>query len=118
MILTDGSEELLHKSQPGKRSSLPQVILIGIVGKSFELEWIVTISDIVTLPVRPSKQIEKSIEEPVKNEQHFYLLPEVDLLVAHKLSLIMWLTGDPDEDEEGQSGVIIEYLFPGVDLVG
>lgn len=72
----------------------------------------------MALPVRSSKQIEKRIADPVKDEQHFDLLPEMDLLVAHKLSLIMWLPCDPYEDEERQAGVIIEYLFPGVDLVG
>jgi hypothetical protein len=118
MILTDGSVKFSHKRHPGKWPSFPQVILIGIVRKSFELEGVVTIGDIVALSVRSSKQVEKSIEEPVKNEQHFYLLPEVDFLVAYELGLIMWLSGDPDEDEERQSGVIIEYLFPGVDLVG
>ena len=118
MILTDRSEEFLHKRSPGEWPSFGQVVLIGIVGKSFEFKGIVTICDIMTLPVGSSKHIEKRIADPVENKQHFDLLPEMDLLVAHKLSLIMWLTGNPDEDEERQAGVIIEYLSTGIDLVG
>ena len=118
MIFPYGSKELLHKRSPGEWPSFGQVVLIGIVGKSFEFEGIVTICDIMTLPVGSSKHIEKRIADPVKNEQHFDLLPEMNLLMAHKLSLIMWLAGNPDEDEERQAGVIIKYLSPGIDLVG
>jgi hypothetical protein len=45
------------------------------------------------------------------------LLPEMDLLMADQLRLIIWLTRNPDKNEERQAGVIIEYLFPGIDLI-
>ena len=104
MIFPNGSKELLHKPRPGKWTSLRQIMLVWIVCKRFQFERVVTICDIMALPVRSSKQIEKRIADPVKDEQHFDLLPEMDLLVAHKLSLIMWLPGDPYEDEERQAG--------------
>lgn len=100
MIFANGADEFLHVTCPGEGPSCLQVPLIRIIVESFKLKRVVAVGDVVTLPVCPSDEIEQAIEEPVKNEQHFHLLPEVDLLMPHELCLIAWRACDPDKDEE------------------
>ena len=85
--------------------------------ESLYLKGIISVGDIMTLSVHSSKQVEEPVNKPMKDKEHFYLLPEVNLFVSHKLSLVVRLFCDPDENEERQAGVIIEYLFPGIDLI-
>ena len=92
-------------------------MFVGVMGKCFQLERVIPVGDIMTLTVCPSHQIKKPIEQPVEDKQHLHLLPEMDLLMSDQLRLIIWLTRDPDEYEERQAGVVIEYLFPGIDLI-
>ena len=85
--------------------------------EGFELKRVVTIRDVMALTVHASDDIEQQITHPVENEQHLNLLPEMDLFVPNQLGLIVSLAGYPDEDEKRESRVIIEYLFPGIDLI-
>ena len=53
----------------------------------------------------------------MKDKKHFNLLPEMDLFMMDQLLLVIRLTRDPDENEERQAGIIVEYFFPGIDLI-
>ena len=83
----------------------------------FEFEGIVAVSDIMTLAVYSSQYIKERVKEPVENEQHFHLLPEMDLFMPYQLCLIVWFTGDPYKDEKREPGIIVEYFFTGIDLI-
>jgi hypothetical protein len=54
----------------------------------------------MALPIHSSYQVEESITQPVENEKHLNLLPEVYLLMSDKLGFIVRLACDPDEDEK------------------
>lgn len=83
----------------------------------FEFERIIAVSNVMAMSFGSSHDIEDHVEQPVKNEQHFYLLPEMDLFMADKLRLVAGLPCYPDEDEEREAGIIVEYLFSGIDLI-
>lgn len=68
--------------------------------ESLKFERIVPIRDVMTLTARSTQEIEERIKKPVKNKQHFHLLPKVNLLMPDKLCLIVGLAGDPDKDEK------------------
>ena len=117
MVFPDRFEKFPHKAYPRERPPLPQIMFVGVMSKCLQLKRVVPVGDVVTLAICPPHQIKKSIEEPVEDKQHFHLLPEMDLLMSDQLRLIIWLTGYPDKYEERQAGVIIKYLFPGIDLI-
>ena len=100
MIFPDRVDEFFHEPRPRERTPSPEIIFIRIVRKGLQLEWIVTIGDVMTLPIGATHQIEETVKKPVKDEQHFHLLPEMNLLVAYQLRLIVGLTRDPDKNEE------------------
>lgn len=100
MILSYGEKEFFHITGPCVRAAVFQVIRVRIIIKSLDLKGVIPVSDIMALTVHSSYQVKKDVEHPVKNKQHLYLLPEMDLLMAHKLRLIVWLSGDPDENEK------------------
>ena len=54
----------------------------------------------MTLAIQSSKQIKKTVKDPMKNEEHFHLLPEVDLFVTYELCLILGFPPDPDKNEK------------------
>lgn len=74
--------------------------MVVIIGECFQLERIEPVSNIMALAIHSSNEIEDGITQPVKNEQHLHLLPEMDLLMADKLGLIMGLARYPDEYEK------------------
>ena len=100
MILSDGAEKLLYISHPRKRTSFLKVIFFRIMGECFQLKWIVTVSNVMALSIHSSYQIEERITQPVENEKHLNLLPEVYLLMSDKLGFIVRLACDPDEYEK------------------
>ena len=117
MIFPHGVERLPHKAYPGERPSVLQVVFVRIVFERLDFKRVVPVGDIMTLSVRSSQQVKEGVKEPVKHKKHFYLLPEVNLFVSDKLTLVVRLSRDPNENEERQAGVVIKYLFPGIDLI-
>ena len=83
----------------------------------FQLKGIVAVCNVMALAIHPAHKVKEDVKQPMKYEEHLDLLPEVYLLMAHELRLIVGLPCDPDEHEEGEPGVIIKYLFPGIDLI-
>lgn len=100
MIFFDGPVKFAHITGPRKRPAILQIPGVRIIGESLQLEGIITVCDVMALTVHSSHEIEKYITRPVENEQHLNLLPEMDLLMTHKLCLIVWLTCYPDENKE------------------
>lgn len=100
MILSHCKKEFFHVTGPCERAAVFQVIRVRIVIKSLDLKGVIPVSDIMALTVHSSYQVKNKVEHPVKNKQHLYLLPEMDLLMAHKLRLIVGLAGDPDENKK------------------
>ena len=94
-----------------------EVIHVVVVRERLKLKRIIAVSNVMALSVQPAHDIEKRVEEPMEYKQHFDLLPEMDFFMPHKLRLILRLFPDPDENEKGQTGVIIEYFVPGIDLI-
>lgn len=117
MVFPDRLEKVAHIADPCEWPPVREIMLVGVMGKCLQLERVIPVGDVVTLAICPSHQIKKSIEQPVEDKQHFHLLPEMNLLMSDQLRLIIWLTGNPDKNEERQAGIIIEYLFPGIDLI-
>ena len=117
MVFADRFEKFPHIADPCEWPPLREIMFVGVMGECLQLERVIPVGDVMTLAICPSHQIKKSIKHPVENKQHFHLLPEMDLLMADQLRLIIWLTRNPDKNEERQAGVIIEYLFPGIDLI-
>ena len=66
----------------------------------FKLKRIVTVGDVMALTVGSSQHVKEGVQQPMKDKQHLYLLPEMNLLMSHKLRLIVWLARDPNEDEK------------------
>ena len=54
----------------------------------------------MTLAAASAKKVKEGIEKPVEQEEHFYLLPEMDFLMPDKLGLVVCLFPYPDEDEK------------------
>jgi len=100
MILSKGIKKFPYVTGPGKGTAFPEVVFVRVIGKGFQLERIKPVSDVMALPVHPSYEVKKYIEDPVKNKHHLHLLPEMDLFMADELGLIMGLACDPDEDEK------------------
>src|SRR5687768_12145018 len=117
MVFPDRFEKFSHIADPCERPPVGEVMFIGVMGECLQFERVIPVGDIVTLTVCPSHQIKKSIKQPVENKQHFHLLPEMDLLMSDQLRFIIWLTRNPDKNEERKAGIIIKYLFPGIDLI-
>lgn len=69
--------------------------------ESLQFEGIIPVGYVVALPIRSRQQIEESIQNPMKDEQHLHLLPEVNLLMSDKLCLVIIPLHYPDKDEEG-----------------
>jgi hypothetical protein len=100
MVLLHGRKKLLHVRCPGEDASFSQVLGIRVVAERLDLEGIVPVCNVMALAVQPAQQVEEAINKPMKNKQHLHLLPEVDLLVAYELCLVLSLLSDPDENEK------------------
>lgn len=101
MVFPKRYQKRSNITRPCERRPLLEIIGIMIVVEGFDLKRIVSVCDIVTLAIAPSEEIEEGIKKPVKDEQHFNLLPVMDLFVANQLRLVVRLTCDPDENEKG-----------------
>jgi hypothetical protein len=58
---------------------------IEVVIECFNFKWIVAVGNVMALTIHPAHYIEKSVANPVKDEEHFHLLPEMNFLVAYQL---------------------------------
>lgn len=117
MVFRNRTEEFSYKSYPCKRTPFEEIVLIGVVRVSFDLERIVSIRDVVTMSFCAAHQVESTVKQPMEDEQHLHLLPEVNFFMTDQLCLVSWLAGNPDKNEKRKAGVIIEYFFPGIDLI-
>ena len=100
MVFTERLEKRSDISGPGERTSISQVICIEVVVKCFNFKRIVAVGNVMALTTHPGQHIEKAITNPVKDEQHFDLLPEVYFFMANQLRLVVGLAGDPDKNEK------------------
>ena len=66
----------------------------------FDLKRIVAIGRVMPMPLGTQNDIEKGIEQPMKDKEHFNLLPEVNLLMPYQALLVLLNAANPDKDEK------------------
>ena len=117
MIFPQRLKKWFDKASPREWATFLQIIFIPVIVECLDLKRIITVCDVMALTGHSSEEVENAIKQPMKDKKHFDLLPEMDLFVVYQLLLVIRFTRNPDENEKRQTGIIVEYFFPGIDLI-
>src|SRR5690606_24692723 len=93
---------------PGKPLSVLKVIFIFVMSVGFEFERVIPVCDVMSVSFIARNRIKQRIQQPVKNEQQFELLLEVDFLMSKQADLIFFQATYPNENKKGKSSIILK----------